>query len=69
MLVEKKDRSRPSAFCLWLDRRAEATSDVTSGMTAQDIAIAFPERVRSLISIMSTTGDPACPSRATRPSS
>ncbi len=28
------------------------------GMIAQEIAIAFPERVRSLISIMSTTGNP-----------
>ena len=31
------------------------------GMIAQEIAIAFPERVRSLTSIMSTTGDPKVP--------
>jgi pimeloyl-ACP methyl ester carboxylesterase len=31
------------------------------GMIAQTIAIHFPERVRSLISIMSTTGDPTLP--------
>jgi pimeloyl-ACP methyl ester carboxylesterase len=31
------------------------------GMIAQEIAIAFPERVRSLISIMSTTGNPKVP--------
>ena len=32
------------------------------GMIAQEIAISFPERVRSLTSIMSTTGDPKVPS-------
>jgi pimeloyl-ACP methyl ester carboxylesterase len=31
------------------------------GMIAQEIAISFPERVRSLISIMSTTGSPKVP--------
>jgi pimeloyl-ACP methyl ester carboxylesterase len=31
------------------------------GMIAQEMAIAFPERVRSLISIMSTTGNPKMP--------
>jgi pimeloyl-ACP methyl ester carboxylesterase len=31
------------------------------GMIAQEIAIVFPERVRSLISIMSTTGNPKVP--------
>jgi len=31
------------------------------GMIAQEIAISFPERVRSLTSIMSTTGDPNIP--------
>jgi pimeloyl-ACP methyl ester carboxylesterase len=31
------------------------------GMIAQEIAIEFPERVRSLVSIMSTTGNPRIP--------
>ena len=31
------------------------------GMIAQEIAISFPQRVRSLTSIMSTTGDPRVP--------
>ncbi len=31
------------------------------GMIAQSLAIEFPERVRSLVSIMSTTGDPSLP--------
>jgi pimeloyl-ACP methyl ester carboxylesterase len=31
------------------------------GMIAQEMAISFPERVRSLTSIMSTTGDPNIP--------
>ncbi|THD75561.1 MAG: alpha/beta hydrolase [Bradyrhizobium sp.] len=31
------------------------------GMIAQEIAISFPERVRSLTSIMSSTGDPKTP--------
>jgi pimeloyl-ACP methyl ester carboxylesterase len=31
------------------------------GMIAQEIAISFPDRVRSLISIMSTTGNPKVP--------
>src|ERR1700736_2014867 len=33
----------------------------TGGMTAQESAISFPERVRSLTSIMSTTGNPKVP--------
>ena len=37
------------------------------GMIAQEIAIAFPERVRSLTSIMSTTGDPKVPPPSARP--
>ena len=32
------------------------------GMIAQEIAISFPQRVRSLTSIMSTTGNPKLPS-------
>jgi pimeloyl-ACP methyl ester carboxylesterase len=35
------------------------------GMIAQEVAISFPRRVRSLTSIMSTTGDPKLP-QATR---
>ena len=35
------------------------------GMIAQEVAISFPQRVRSLTSIMSTTGDPKLP-QATR---
>jgi len=31
------------------------------GMIAQEIAISFPQRVRSLTSIMSTTGNPKVP--------
>ena len=31
------------------------------GMIAQEIAISFPQRVRSLTSIMSTTGNPKIP--------
>jgi pimeloyl-ACP methyl ester carboxylesterase len=31
------------------------------GMIAQEVAISFPQRVRSLISIMSTTGNPKLP--------
>ena len=31
------------------------------GMIAQEVAISFPQRVRSLTSIMSTTGDPKVP--------
>lgn len=31
------------------------------GMIAQEAAMAYPERVRSLVSIMSTTGDPKLP--------
>jgi pimeloyl-ACP methyl ester carboxylesterase len=31
------------------------------GMIAQEVAISFPQRVRSLTSIMSTTGDPRVP--------
>jgi len=31
------------------------------GMIAQEVAISFPQRVRSLTSIMSTTGNPKVP--------
>ncbi len=37
------------------------------GMIAQEIAISFPERVRSLTSIMSTTGNPKVPPPTARP--
>ena len=37
------------------------------GMIAQEIAISFPQRVRSLTSIMSTTGNPKIPRRHARP--
>ena len=38
------------------------------GMIAQEIAISFPQRVRSLTSIMSTTGNPEeCRRRRARP--
>ena len=36
------------------------------GMIAQEIAIGFPDRVRSLTSIMSTTGNPALPQPTNR---
>ncbi len=37
------------------------------GMIAQEVTLSFPQRVRSLTSIMSTTGNPACRRRAARP--
>jgi pimeloyl-ACP methyl ester carboxylesterase len=42
-------------------RSAHIVGASMGGMIAQEIAINFPERVRSLISIMSTTGDPDLP--------
>jgi len=42
-------------------RSAHLVGASMGGMIAQEIAIVFPERVRSLISIMSTTGDPDLP--------
>ncbi len=42
-------------------RSAHIVGASMGGMIAQEIAIDFPERVRSLISIMSTTGDPDLP--------
>ena len=42
-------------------RSAHLVGASMGGMIAQEIAITFPERVRSLTSIMSTTGDPRLP--------
>ena len=42
-------------------RTAHVVGASMGGMIAQEIAIAFPERVRTLTSIMSTTGDPRLP--------
>jgi pimeloyl-ACP methyl ester carboxylesterase len=42
-------------------RSAHLVGASMGGMIAQEIAITFPERVRSLISIMSTTGNPDLP--------
>jgi pimeloyl-ACP methyl ester carboxylesterase len=42
-------------------RTAHLVGASMGGMIAQEIAITFPERVRSLISIMSTTGNPKLP--------
>src|SRR6201991_595989 len=42
-------------------RSAHLVGASMGGMIAQEIAIIFPERVRSLTSIMSTTGDPKVP--------
>jgi pimeloyl-ACP methyl ester carboxylesterase len=42
-------------------RSAHMVGASMGGMIAQEIAITFPERVRSLISIMSTTGNPDLP--------
>ena len=41
--------------------RAHVVGASMGGMIAQEIAIHWPERVRSLTSIMSTTGDPRLP--------
>jgi len=43
-------------------RSAHIVGASMGGMIAQEIAITFPERVRSLTSIMSTTGNPKVPS-------
>ena len=45
-------------------RTAHLVGASMGGMIAQEIAITFPERVRSLISIMSTTGNPKLPQPA-----
>ena len=45
-------------------RSAHMVGASMGGMIAQEIAITFPERVRSLISIMSTTGNPKLPQPA-----
>ena len=42
-------------------RSAHLVGASMGGMIAQEIAITFPERLRSLTSIMSTTGDPRLP--------
>ena len=42
-------------------RSAHLVGASMGGMIAQEIAITFPERVRSLTSIMSTTGNPKVP--------
>jgi pimeloyl-ACP methyl ester carboxylesterase len=42
-------------------RSAHIVGASMGGMIAQEIAIEFPERVRSLVSIMSTTGNPRIP--------
>ncbi len=42
--------------------RAHIVGASMGGMIAQRLAIHFPERVKSLTSIMSTTGDPSLPS-------
>ncbi len=42
-------------------RAAHLVGASMGGMIAQEIAITFPERVRSLTSIMSTTGNPRVP--------
>ena len=42
-------------------RSAHLVGASMGGMIAQEIAITFPERLRSLISIMSTTGNPKVP--------
>ena len=42
-------------------RTAHLVGASMGGMIAQEIAITFPERVRSLTSIMSTTGNPKVP--------
>src|SRR6201996_6574666 len=47
-------------------RSAHLVGASMGGMIAQEIAIVFPERVRSLTSIMSTTGNPKVPPRPRR---
>ncbi len=42
-------------------RTAHLVGASMGGMIAQEVAITFPERVRSLTSIMSTTGNPQDP--------
>jgi pimeloyl-ACP methyl ester carboxylesterase len=42
-------------------RSAHVVGMSMGGMIAQEIAISYPQRVRSLISIMSTTGNPKVP--------
>ncbi|VIO71121.1 alpha/beta fold hydrolase [Bradyrhizobium ivorense] len=42
-------------------RTAHLVGASMGGMIAQEVAISFPERVRSLTSIMSTTGNPRIP--------
>jgi pimeloyl-ACP methyl ester carboxylesterase len=42
-------------------RSAHLVGSSMGGMIAQEVAISFPERVRSLVSIMSTTGNPGVP--------
>ena len=44
--------------------RAHVFGISLGGMIAQHVAIAFPERVSSLISVMSSTGNPALPQAA-----
>ncbi len=42
-------------------RSAHVVGASMGGMIAQEMAIAYPERLRSLTSIMSTTGNPRLP--------
>src|SRR6202171_3284234 len=42
-------------------KSAHLVGAAMGGMIAQEIAISFPQRVRSLTSIMSTTGNPKLP--------